>query len=48
MFTPVNPRFGRPVLEEIKCEENMVYVVSLGPAKTTQRNHFSKETQTKR
>lgn len=48
LLIPVNLRFGRPVLEEIKCEENMVYIVSLGPAKTAQQNHFSKKTQTKR
>lgn len=33
------------MLEEIKCEENMVYLLSLGPAKTTQGNHFSKPKQ---
>lgn len=33
MFIPVNLRFRRPGLEDIKCEENGVYLISLGSAK---------------
>lgn len=33
LFIPVNLRFRRPGLEDIKCEENGVYLISLGSAK---------------
>lgn len=47
-LAPVIMGLRRPVMEDIKCEESVVHVVSLGLARTTQQNHSSKKTQTKR
>lgn len=45
-LTPVILGLRRSMLEDIKCEEILVYVVSLGLARTTQQNYFSNKTQT--